>query len=243
MSTRSTLTGCVFALAAAFPLASHADPFGSNLIVNGDAESGVGSASGNDVLAVPGFVTTGNFTAVQYGAPQFPTLANAGPENRGLNFFAGGPSIALSTAMQSIDVSTGAAAIDAGGSTFDLSAFLGGFDTQDDNAVLSISFLSGASATLGSASIGPTTQPDRGGISGLLFQETSGFVPIGTRSIELTLTMTRFQGSYDDGYADNLSLVLAAGDVVVPPPIPEPGTYALMLAGLGALGFAVRRRR
>jgi hypothetical protein len=29
----------------------------------------------------------------------------------------------------------------------------------------------------------------------------------------------------------------------VSPPIPEPGTYALLMAGLGAVGFAVRRRR
>ena len=37
------------------------------------------------------------------------------------------------------------------------------------------------------------------------------------------------------GYSDNVQGVFA--------PIPEPETYALMLVGLGALGFAARRRR
>jgi len=30
---------------------------------------------------------------------------------------------------------------------------------------------------------------------------------------------------------------------ITPPPVPEPGTYALMLAGLGAVGFVAARRR
>ena len=29
----------------------------------------------------------------------------------------------------------------------------------------------------------------------------------------------------------------------VPPPIPEPETYALMIAGLGVVGFVARRRK
>jgi hypothetical protein len=32
-------------------------------------------------------------------------------------------------------------------------------------------------------------------------------------------------------------------DITAPAPVPEPETYALMLAGLGAVGFAARRRR
>ncbi len=41
---------------------------------------------------------------------------------------------------------------------------------------------------------------------------------------------------------DFSNLTLFARDVVTTP-VPEPETYALMLAGLGAMGFIARRRR
>ena len=96
---------------AAVPAASFAAaPFGSNLIVNGDAEADVGTAAGDLIPSVTGFTTTGQFTVVQYGPNDgFPTATDPGPANRGTNFFAGGPSAALSTGSQSIDVSAGSA--------------------------------------------------------------------------------------------------------------------------------------
>jgi hypothetical protein len=46
---------------------------------------------------------------------------------------------------------------------------------------------------------------------------------------------------FDQPGGDNFGLLL--DDVRVAVAIPEPGTYALLLAGLGLMGFVVRRRR
>ncbi len=217
--------------------------FGSNLIVNGNAESGPGSASGNDIEPVPGFTTTGNFTVVQYGAGGgFPTATDPGPTNRGSNFFAGGPSSASSSAAQLINLLPEANVINAGNATFTLSAFLGGFVGQRDNAILSLSFLGGANNVLGAAQIGPVTATDRNNATGLLFRSLDGTVPVGAQSVNVTLQMTRIDGDYNDGYADNLSLVLNQSA-----PVPEASTtvsFALLLTlGLGGLAVGARKRR
>ncbi len=216
--------------------------FGSNIIVNGDAESGPASALGYDVVGATGFVTTGNFTTVSYtAAGGFPVAGDPGVSAGGSNFFAGGPGESLSTATQTIDLSSGASFIDLGTSSYALSAYLGGFATQSDNAVLTVSFLGSLNNLLDSTSLGPVTNGDRGNLTGLLFRSTSGFVPVGARSASVLLTMTRAEGAYDDGYADNLSLVLRQG--ADPGGVPEPATWAMMIVGFGAAGSMIRRRK
>ena len=185
-----------------------------NLITNGDAEAGPGSFSGDRVGAVPGWRISGNFTVTRYGGSassgSFPSLTSPGPSTRGLNMFTGGPDNVNSDASQTIDVSSAAGMIDANNVSFELSGFFGGFAAQNDNAVLTATFKNALGVAIGSRFTGSVSRDDRRNITGLLPRATSGDVPVGTRQIDITLQMRRTDGAYNDGYADNLSLVLHA---------------------------------
>jgi hypothetical protein len=61
---------------------------------------------------------------------------------------------------------------------------------------------------LASATIGPVTVADRGGQTALLSREKFGTIPVGARSVEVTLLFTSFAGGFNDGYADNVSFAL-----------------------------------
>ena len=237
---RRAVVALVGALLSSSPAAAQ---FGSNLIVNPGAEAGAGSASGNDVLAIPGWTTTGGFTAVQYGAPGFPDATSPGPAARGLNLFAGGPDNAASSITQLLGL-TGFAGlaplIDVGSVSFTLSGWFGGFAGQDDNAALVAQFLNAGSAVIGSSTIGGVTAAERGGITGLLLRSGGGVLPTGTQSVRFTLQATRASGAYNDGYADNLSFTLANTSQSV---IPEPSTVVLLATGLGVLVAGSARRR
>jgi hypothetical protein len=184
-------------------------PSTANLIVNGDAEASEGSPDGSPVGAPQGWTITGEATAVQYDATGgFPTSNDPGPADRGLNFFAGGY-VADSTLTQTVSLASYSTKIDAGAVGFSLSAYLGGFSSQDDNAELRVSFRNASNTEIDAASVGPVTAADRSDISGLYLRSTTGTVPVGTRSVVVRLVMTRHVGSANDGYADNLSLTLS----------------------------------
>jgi hypothetical protein len=201
-----------FLLVAAIPVKAQtpADAlFGKNLVVNGDAEADTGAPSNSQIVKPAGWTTTGQFTAVQYGASGgFPDKTAVGPADRGKNFFAGG-NVAVSTASQTIDLSTGASAIDAGGVTFVLSGWLGGYSNQDDSATVSVSFVSESGAVLRAAVIGPLKAADRKDVTGFFQRKTTGVVPEHARSARIVITATRFAGEYNDAYSDDISLVLA----------------------------------
>lgn len=206
----------------------------TNLIQNPGAEDGPGDASYNvPPVAIPGWVTTNNFTAVQYAAGgQFDLNASSpGPTDRGANFFAGGRGFEESTATQVISFTENLNLIDEGGLQFQFSAWLGGYDWQNDRMQVSATFRNAAEATLGSVvTLGPVTNEERNDVSSLLFRETSGTLPIGTRSVVIELRAIRDAGTYNDGYADNLNFTV----------IPEPSMLAVPFAAL--LLVMLRRR-
>jgi hypothetical protein len=199
------------ALAAFLLLAApaSADIPSGNLVVNPGAEDGAGAADSSAILPLPGWTTGGTLTAVQYGAPAFPTTADATRLGGGRNFFTGGPGGDVSTATQVIDVSRAAPEIDAGRVTANLSALLGGYATQDDAATVSAAPAGAAVAV----TLGPVTPADRGGESNLLPRSGSFPVPAGTRALAVTITATRAQGNFNDGYVDNVALSLTGPPV------------------------------
>ena len=181
-------------------------PSGVNLLQNPGAEAGTGSASGNDVLVTPGWTTTSNFTVVNYGAPGYPSAEVSQSIGGGLHFFSGGPGNALSSAMQSVDVSPASTTIDAGTAGVVLSAYLGGYASQGDSGTVAAIYLDAAGQELGRVAIGPVSASDRGRATTLLPRSATAAIPPATRTIRVVMTATRTSGSHNDGYFDNVSL-------------------------------------
>lgn len=208
------------ALLATLSLPAHAAiTLGENLIVNGDAESGVSGWTVFDGYDL--------FQAVDYGN-NWVKPSEPGPADRGAKMFTGLGGQAAGYQL-----------LDLGelGSTplaYTLSGWLGGWQAQGDNALLYVSFLDVTGTEIGHSVIGPIGPQDRGNVTGLYYREDSGLLPVGVARLQFSLSMERLGGGDNDGYADNLRFVLT--------PVPEPSTWVLLAAGLGLLGMAARRK-
>ena len=131
-----------------------------NLVVNPGAEAGPGAAD-LEVVAIPGWTVESSFTAVQYGAPGFPTLDDSGLWSGGANFFAGGPGSDVSAATQRISLRAVAPEIDEGRVTMAFSAMVGGYNGQEDASEVSAQTLDEDGRTLATVTLPPVTMEER----------------------------------------------------------------------------------
>jgi hypothetical protein len=182
----------------------------ANLIKNPGAEGSVGGTGGPVPVASWTRKNGGTATAVKYGTPNFPTVHSVGPAVRGKNLFAGGndDTFTQHELYQSISLAPYVAKIKGGHVTFSLSGFFGGFATQDDNASLLVEWHDASGTSIGSQLVGGVLAAARNNTTGMRKRTVTAAVPAAARSAVVIAIFDRFTGYYNDGYSDNLSLVL-----------------------------------
>jgi hypothetical protein len=130
--------------------------FDHNLVSNGNADT---NSATTDAGAISGWANPVGTPMVK-AYPPGPKSPLGVPGDHGPNFFAAG-SADKSTLSQVIDLSPGMTVIDGGGVTFDLSAYLAGEGSDDDNARVTVSFANDKEQEIVSAVVGPVTPEER----------------------------------------------------------------------------------
>ncbi len=196
----------VIAIAVLAATAVAATPPSDNLLQNPDAEAGA-TGHGN-LVGVPGWTLTGSFTVDDYGDTDRLSKDDATKVGGGSNYFFGGPGKPVSTATQTVNLVPYADEIDKSALDIFFGGYLGGYASQADVMDISAVVLNATGGVLTTLTLhGPTTQ-NRAGKTGLQGRTFLQALPAGARSIRVTMTATRQEGSNNDGYADNVSLFL-----------------------------------
>ncbi|MCX2934963.1 phosphoesterase [Mycobacterium sp. CVI_P3] len=210
-----------------------------NLLVNPGAEVGDPSLSAYSAVSMPGWTITGTPTVIKYGTLRnlpglFGTLGPTLPRIFGFpqtavpdggNQFFGGGNVATSSLTQVVDLSSIQNEIDTtpGGVAYDLSGFLGGYLLDPSRTTVKVNFLDTNNAYISSAQIGPVTALDRLLQTGFKQRDTSGVIPVGTRSAQVVVTFSDCNpilSNYNNAYADNLSFTVGASVPAPAPPDP-----------------------
>jgi len=183
--------------------------FNKNIIKNGDAEAGP-SIAGEGKRQVPNYWTDveGQMWISIYGEGAGGSeIAEADVRGEGENYFWGGKNT-NSTIEQLVDLSSIEQEIDAGKVSYELSGLLGGYRSQNDRAKLVVDFLDANHDVIQSTQIGFVTAGDRDNDTRMVRRESTGIVPVNTGIIRFRLIALLEAGANNDGYADDLSMVL-----------------------------------
>jgi hypothetical protein len=183
-----------------------------NLIRDPGAESAKPVGIAGQVVTVPQWTPLKGapLTAVKYGTPDFIEATDPSPKSRGHNFFAGAENGTPAGGTQVDSLKPYVKVINAGKAKFALSGWFGGWESQRDYAVLLVTWENASGKPIGkSTAIGDVTPGQRKNATGLQSRSKSGTVPKGATQAVVELKQVRLDGGYDDGYADNLSLVVS----------------------------------
>ena len=187
-------------------------PLDTNLIVNGDFESGWTPSSVLTPANATGWIgTNGSTTAEPYGAPTVPGLPVATAMGGGLRVLSDKSGGAFLS--QTIDISGNA--INAPGFEVVIDAFLGGIAGDTDRVRVAVDFMDEIGAPLGSAAIAAVEPADRNFESLVVRRSAVAAVPALTRSVQVRIEFTYIVGPFPDGCVDNIDLRLRAASAPV----------------------------
>ncbi|MBS3183443.1 DUF7507 domain-containing protein, partial [Leucobacter manosquensis] len=173
------------------------------LVVNGDAEQPTTAG------------WTGSLHRATHGTGGYPGSVIVNSSGLTGETYPGGSGLfagvgAVSTATQTISLSTSAAAIDNGQVDALLSVYIGGYANQRDHAQVTYTFYDADGTELAAVEFGPATSTDRGNISGFIHFSETVRLPAGAREAVITIDAVRYTAPANDGYVDNVSLMLDA---------------------------------
>ncbi|CAF3975353.1 unnamed protein product [Rotaria sp. Silwood1] len=173
-------------------------------MTNGDGETGI-CGNNTNITSPTGWNYNGTVTQISYNI-----ISSDFYSERGHCYFYG--QISKSTSMwQTINLTNyvDSLLIDAQTVKFNLSAWLGGYTTQDDNVAISLTFANENNQIIGNrTSIGPVLANDRGNHTSLIFRQTNGFVPVGARFFTVFVLFTRLEGTTINADVDNIAVFL-----------------------------------
>lgn len=165
-----------------------------NLILNGDCEMPVISDS------IPYWTQVSGFQWEQLVSSADYAYAYSG------SYFFGAGNTASAELSQDVNVSSYAATIDAGSQQFTLQGYEQSYNQSPPDSGKIIVEYRDASNTSVLASF---NSGNKGSINTWQLISNTQVAPVGTRTIRVRLIATRFNGSYNDGYFDDISLTPA----------------------------------
>ncbi|MGX6449266.1 DUF7933 domain-containing protein, partial [Patulibacter sp. S7RM1-6] len=175
---------------------------GGNLVVNGDGEAPIGA----EWTAV-----SGGLDRHAYGTGGYPgaTLIGGGTFAGGGYLLHGRRNVATSVVRQTTTLGADdVAAIDTGTVRGRLSAFLGGYNAQEDRMGADAEWRDADGGVLLRQELPAVGAVERANVAGFVPRRAEDPVPAGARSVVVTLTATLATGPEQDGYADDVAVHL-----------------------------------